>query len=67
MSTDLLTPHLMGTPLADPRLDDMKQWAMNALAQTGTAAERLWLLGGVALALTGAGVVALAAARGRRD
>ncbi|MGW6741801.1 hypothetical protein ACWGDX_13935 [Streptomyces sp. NPDC055025] len=36
------------------------------LADTGGAAERLWLLGGVALALTGAGVVALAATRGRR-
>ncbi|MGW2514458.1 hypothetical protein ACWC0A_34790 [Streptomyces scopuliridis] len=37
------------------------------LAETGRAAERLWLLGGVVLALTGAGVVALAALRGRRD
>ncbi|MFD5751231.1 hypothetical protein [Streptomyces sp. NPDC127033] len=37
------------------------------LAQVGTTAERLWLLGGMAFALTGAGVVALAAARGRRD
>ncbi|MFD8967421.1 hypothetical protein ACFV0C_20905 [Streptomyces sp. NPDC059568] len=36
------------------------------LADTGGAAERLWLLGGVALALTGAGAVALAATRGRR-
>ncbi|WP_046501382.1 hypothetical protein [Streptomyces odonnellii] len=36
------------------------------LADTGGVAERLWLLGGVALALTGAGVVALAATRGRR-
>ncbi|MFE2035476.1 hypothetical protein ACFXBB_19930 [Streptomyces scopuliridis] len=37
------------------------------LAEAGRAAERLWLLGGVVLALTGAGVVALAALRGRRD
>jgi hypothetical protein len=37
------------------------------LAQAGSTAEQLWLLGGMALALTGAGVVALAAARGRRD
>ncbi|MFE2499357.1 hypothetical protein [Streptomyces scopuliridis] len=37
------------------------------LAVAGSAAERLWLLGGVVLALTGAGVVALAALRGRRD
>ncbi|MFJ2114704.1 MULTISPECIES: hypothetical protein [unclassified Streptomyces] len=37
------------------------------LAHTGSTAERLWLLGGVALALTGAGAVALAATRGRRD
>ncbi|MFJ9031998.1 hypothetical protein ACIRQP_26445 [Streptomyces sp. NPDC102274] len=37
------------------------------LAETGSAAERLWLLGGVVLALSGAGVVALAALRGRRD
>ncbi|MEE1800500.1 hypothetical protein ACIQVO_26725 [Streptomyces sp. NPDC101062] len=37
------------------------------LAQAGSTAERLWLLGGMAFALTGAGVVALAAARGRRD
>ncbi|MFJ9212770.1 hypothetical protein [Streptomyces sp. L-9-10] len=37
------------------------------LAGAGSAAERLWLLGGVVLALSGAGVVALAALRGRRD
>ncbi|WP_327236034.1 hypothetical protein OG349_20810 [Streptomyces sp. NBC_01317] len=37
-----------------------------AAAATGVTAERLWLLGGMAVALTGAGVVALAAARGRR-
>ncbi|WP_329020613.1 hypothetical protein [Streptomyces sp. NBC_00690] len=30
------------------------------------ATERLWLLGGLALSLTAAGVVAVAAARGRR-
>ncbi|WP_240138200.1 hypothetical protein [Streptomyces sp. MUM 178J] len=35
------------------------------LADAGGAAERLWLLGGVALSLTAAGVVAIAAARGR--
>ncbi len=35
------------------------------LADAGGAAERLWLLGGVALSLTAAGVVAVAAARGR--
>ncbi|MEV6422261.1 hypothetical protein [Streptomyces sp. NPDC051662] len=37
------------------------------LAQAGSTAERLWLLVGVVLALSGAGVVALAALRGRRD
>ncbi|MEV8391213.1 MULTISPECIES: hypothetical protein [unclassified Streptomyces] len=37
------------------------------LAQAGSTAERLWLLGGAVLALGGAGVVALAALRGRRD
>ncbi|MEW1722858.1 hypothetical protein [Streptomyces sp. NPDC093109] len=36
------------------------------LALTGAAAERLWLLGGVTLALAGAGAVALAAMRGTR-
>ncbi|MFE4371630.1 hypothetical protein ACFRMN_25965 [Streptomyces sp. NPDC056835] len=42
--------------------------AVHALpAAAGSAAERLWLLGGVVLALSGAGVVALAALRGRRD
>ncbi|WP_405616176.1 hypothetical protein OG292_22610 [Streptomyces sp. NBC_01511] len=35
---------------------------MNAVTLT---TEQLWLLGGMALALVGAGVVALAAARGR--
>lgn len=40
---------------------------IRVLAESGSTAERLWLLGGVALALTGAGVVALAATRGRRD
>jgi hypothetical protein len=34
------------------------------MADAGGAAEQLWLLGGVALALLAAGVVALAAARG---
>ncbi|MEV7426343.1 MULTISPECIES: hypothetical protein [unclassified Streptomyces] len=72
MSSDLLTPNLFAPNLLDPRFMDprfmdMKQWAVSALAQTGTSAERLWLLGGVALALTGAGVVAVAATRGRRD
>ncbi|MFD5897527.1 MULTISPECIES: hypothetical protein [unclassified Streptomyces] len=36
--------------------------AMSAVTLT---TEQLWLLGGVALALVGAGVVALAASRGR--
>ncbi|MDX3853800.1 hypothetical protein [Streptomyces sp. AK02-01A] len=35
-------------------------------AGTGAVAERWWLLGGMVVALAGAGVVALAAARGRR-
>ncbi|WP_330175127.1 hypothetical protein OG875_17290 [Streptomyces sp. NBC_01498] len=43
--------------------------SMTALATAATAlgltSEQLWLLGGMALALVGAGVVALAAARGR--
>ncbi len=34
--------------------------------ESGRGAERLWLLGGLALSLTAAGVVAVAAARGRR-
>jgi len=37
------------------------------LAGSGTAAERLWLLAGLALSLAAAGVVAIAAARGRRN
>jgi len=36
------------------------------LARTGSTAEQLWLLGGIALSLTAAGVVAVVAARGRR-
>jgi hypothetical protein len=40
--------------------------AAGQLADAGTHAERLWLLGGVAVALTGAGVIALAATRGPR-
>ncbi|WP_147286019.1 hypothetical protein [Streptomyces corynorhini] len=71
MSADLWTSNGLLTPnLMDPSfvgVAGMRQWAVTALAQTGSAAERLWLLGGVALALTGAGVVALAAARGGRD
>ncbi|MFF8845741.1 hypothetical protein ACF08N_23990 [Streptomyces sp. NPDC015127] len=35
------------------------------LARTGSTAEQLWLLGGVALSLTAAGVIAVAAVRGR--
>ncbi|MBT2439665.1 hypothetical protein J7E93_05925 [Streptomyces sp. ISL-36] len=38
-----------------------------SMAKTGSAAERLWLLGGLALALAATGVVAKAALRGRRD
>lgn len=37
------------------------------MARAGSAAERLWLLGGVALSLTAAGVVAVAATRGGRN
>ncbi|TXS55723.1 hypothetical protein [Streptomyces sp. t39] len=36
------------------------------LARTGSTAEQLWLLGGVALSLTAAGVIAVAASRGRK-
>jgi hypothetical protein len=36
------------------------------MARTGGTAEQLWLLGGVALSLTAAGIVAVAATRGRR-
>lgn len=36
------------------------------MARTSGTAEQLWLLGGVALSLTAAGVVAVAATRGRR-
>lgn len=39
--------------------------SMTVLAVTALTSEQLWLLGGMALALVGAGVVALAAARGR--
>ncbi|GGW53387.1 hypothetical protein GCM10010381_43590 [Streptomyces xantholiticus] len=35
------------------------------MAPTGSTAEQLWLLGGIALSLTAAGLVALAATRGR--
>ncbi|PVE14266.1 hypothetical protein Y717_00610 [Streptomyces scopuliridis RB72] len=53
-------------PLAEPLTGPLS--AVHAqLAVAGSAAERLWLLGGVVLALSGAGVVALAALRGRRD
>lgn len=38
---------------------------LGTLADAGGTTEQLWLLGGVALALTAAGVVAVAAARGR--
>ncbi|MGN9795502.1 hypothetical protein ACTMTU_30990 [Streptomyces sp. OZ13] len=37
------------------------------MARTGGTAEQLWLLGGVALSLTAAGIIAVAATRGRRD
>ncbi|UYQ62913.1 hypothetical protein [Streptomyces peucetius] len=37
------------------------------MARTGTTAEQLWLLGGITLSLTAAGLVALAATRHRRD
>ncbi|MFF6774327.1 hypothetical protein ACFY8W_12265 [Streptomyces sp. NPDC012637] len=36
-------------------------------AATGTGTERLWLLGGLGLALAATGVVAVAAMRGRRE
>ncbi|GGT20411.1 hypothetical protein GCM10010271_24370 [Streptomyces kurssanovii] len=36
------------------------------MARTGGTAEQLWLLGGVALSLTAAGIIAVAATRGRR-
>jgi hypothetical protein len=36
-------------------------------ARSSTVAERLWLLGGVALSLTAAGMIAIAAMRGRRN
>ncbi|MFE5618488.1 hypothetical protein [Streptomyces sp. NPDC056524] len=38
-----------------------------AMAETGSSGERLWLLGGLALALAATGVVAKAALRGRRE
>lgn len=38
---------------------------MTAMSVVPLTAEQLWLLGGMVLALVGAGVVALAAARGR--
>lgn len=47
--------------LIDGRLS---MWVL-AGAQSATS-ERLWLLGGMAVALTGAGLIALAATRGRR-
>ncbi|MCX4823988.1 hypothetical protein OG883_29755 [Streptomyces sp. NBC_01142] len=37
------------------------------MARSSSAAERLWLLGGVALSLAAAGVVAIAATRVRRN
>ncbi|MFF3322178.1 hypothetical protein [Streptomyces sp. NPDC002889] len=36
------------------------------MARTGATTEQLWLMGGVALSLSAAGVVAVAASRGRR-
>ncbi|MCT4356878.1 DUF11 domain-containing protein [Streptomyces sp. Je 1-79] len=38
-----------------------------SMAETGAGGERLWLLGGLALALAATGVVAKAAIRGRRE
>ncbi|MFF9016415.1 hypothetical protein ACF09C_26025 [Streptomyces sp. NPDC014870] len=38
-----------------------------SMAETGSSGERLWLLGGLALALAATGLVAKAALRGRRD
>jgi hypothetical protein len=43
----------------------LSMWFL-AAAHSSVTAERLWLLGGMAVALTGAGVIALAATRGRK-
>jgi hypothetical protein len=67
---------LLGTPVpaaataadgspAEPSLRPV-QIRHGEMADTGAMTEQLWLLGGVALSLTAAGVVAVAASRGRR-
>lgn len=59
-----IAPALPGAPGPGPR--DVPPSAGGAMASTGGDGERLWLLGGLALALAGTGLVAKAALRGRR-
>ncbi|MEU0393391.1 hypothetical protein ABZ208_11545 [Streptomyces sp. NPDC006208] len=54
-----------GSPGTEPSLRPV-QIQPGEMADTGSRNEQLWLLGGVALSLTAAGVVAVAASR-RRD
>ncbi|MER5771592.1 hypothetical protein [Streptomyces sp. NPDC001985] len=61
-ATALLGPALLGSAL----LHGPAAAQTLGPRQSGTGAERLWLLGGLALSLAAAGIVAYAAARGRR-
>ncbi|MER7000639.1 hypothetical protein [Streptomyces sp. NPDC000410] len=54
------------TGLVVPDLAVADVGARGQLAATGSVGERLWLLGGVAVAVTAAGAIALAATRDRR-
>ncbi|MFF5426996.1 MULTISPECIES: hypothetical protein [unclassified Streptomyces] len=60
-----IAPALPGAP--GPGARDVPPSAGGTMASTGGDGERLWLLGGLALALAGTGLVAKAALRGRRD
>ncbi|MEU4268791.1 hypothetical protein [Streptomyces sp. NPDC026092] len=57
------TPHLPD----GPDIPQGPHGPGGSMADTGSSGERLWLLGGLALALAATGLVAKAALRGRRD
>ncbi|MEU0370099.1 hypothetical protein ABZ070_07505 [Streptomyces sp. NPDC006283] len=63
-ATALAAPAAPAT--AAPAEQDTPRVHQVEMARTGGTAEQLWLLGGVALSLTAAGIVAVAATRGRR-
>ncbi|MGW6564327.1 DUF7927 domain-containing protein [Streptomyces sp. NPDC054975] len=51
----------------EPRPGPAPHGPGSSMAETGSSGERLWLLGGLALALAATGLVAKAALRGHRD